>query len=463
MPELLARGYQVRAMVRDNSAQYRERWPQAQIALADALKIEELTEPLKGIHTAYYLMHSLLKGPKEFETVDLQAAVNFRKAAEENKIKRIIYLGGLGDRKISHSHHLQSRMAVAEELKRGEVPVTILRAAIIIGSGSASYEIMNHLARKLWVVPLPYWVHHRCQPIAIRDVIKYLVGVLEVPETAGEEFDIGGKDVLTYKKMLKSFAGYLNKKRLLIPLPFFSISLSAYVTSLLTPVPAPIIKCLMEGLKDDVVCKDDRIRKILPFDPLTYKEAIELAVSREEQDMVDTRWSDAYPRDHAVAVKLHELSERPIYTTSHSLLTTKNPSCLFASVCKIGGKERWYHSNWMWRLRGSADRMLLGVGTARSRKSYSRLAVGDVIDFWRIEDFQTDCRLLLRSEMKMPGSGWLEFKIEKIDDQHSLSVTNYFHTTGLWGKVYWYTFMPFHHFIFRHLIERIEDNSRIEQ
>ncbi|MDY6970953.1 MAG: SDR family oxidoreductase [Thermodesulfobacteriota bacterium] len=462
VPELLARGYQVRAMVRDNVAQYKERWPMAQIVVADALKREQLTEPLKEIDTAYYLMHSLLKGPKEFESADLEAAVNFRKAAEENKVKRIIYLGGLGDSKSSHSHHLQSRMAVAEELRLGAVPVTILRAAVIIGSGSASYEIMNHLARRLWVVLLPYWVHNRCQPIAIRDVIKYLVGVFEVPETTGEEYDIGGQDVLTYKEMLRRFVRFLNKKRLLISLPLFSISVAAYVISLLTPVPAPIIKCLMEGLKDEVVCRDDRIRKILPFEPLTYEEAIKLAVSREEQDMVDTRWSDAYPRDHAVAIKLHELSERPIYTASHSLLTNKSPSCLFASVCKIGGKEQWYHSNWMWKLRGSADRMLLGVGTARARKSYSRLAVGDVIDFWRIEDLEKNRRLLLRSEMKMPGAGWLEFKIQTADDKHELSVANYFHTTSLLGKVYWYTFIPFHHFILRRLIERIEDQSQME-
>lgn len=187
VPELLARGYQVRAMVRGDSPQYHERWPQAQIAIADALKIDELKRAFAGIDTAYYLMHSLSLGPKEFEAADLQTAVNFRKAAEENSIKRIIYLGGLGDREGSLSHHLQSRMAVAEELKRGRIAVTILRAAIIIGSGSASYEIMYHLVKNLSFIPLPYWGYSRCQPIAIRDVIKYLIGVLEIPEAAGEE------------------------------------------------------------------------------------------------------------------------------------------------------------------------------------------------------------------------------------------------------------------------------------
>lgn len=459
VPELLARGYQVRAMVRGNLPQYQERWPQAQIAVADALKIGGLRKALVGIDIAYYLMHSLLKGPKEFELADLQAAINFRITAEENQIKRIVYLGGLGDRKSSLSRHLQSRMAVAEQLKRGDVPVTILRAAIIIGSGSASYEIMYHLVRNLSLIPLQSWGHHRCQPIAIRDVIKYLVGVMEVPETAGEEFDIGGSGEATYQGMLKCFAEHLNKKTFFIPAPFSNIALFSYLASLLTPVPASIIRCLMEGVQDEVVCRNDRIREFLPFEPLTYEEAIARAMSREEQDRVDTRWSDAYPRDHESAVKLHELGERPQYTAHSSLLTSKDASRLFIAICKIGGKEGWFHSNWMWQLRGAADRMLLGVGTARARRSYSKLGVGDVIDFWRIEDLETNHRLLLRAEMKIPGSAWLEFKIERAGEEHRLSVTAYYHTSSLWGKIYWYSFLPFHYFIFQRLIELIEDKS----
>ena len=459
VPELLARGYQVRAMIRGGSQQYQDRWPQAQVTVADALHLEELRKALEGVDTAYYLMHSLLKGPKDFESTDLQVAINFRKAAEETKIKRIIYLGGLGDKRVSLSHHLKSRMAVAEELKCGKVPVTILRASVIIGSGSASYEIMYHLVQSLYLIPLPYWIHHRCHPIAIRDVVKYLVGVLEVPETTGKEFDIGGSVDITYKQVLKSFARHLNKRRLFIHVPFSSISLSAYIASLLTPVPAPIITCLMEGVKDDVVCHDEGIKKLLPFETLTYEEAIVRAIYREELDKVDTRWSDAYPRDHKLAVKLHELDERPKFTAHYSLLTPKDAFRLFSSICKIGGREGWFHSNWMWRLRGMVDRMLLGVGTARARKSYTRLEVGDVIDFWRIEDLKPGRRLLLRAEMKIPGSAWLEFKIGRIGGQYRLSVNAYYRTISLWGKIYWYSCLPLHHFIFQRLIEQIENRS----
>jgi hypothetical protein len=282
---------------------------------------------------------------------------------------------------------------------------------------------------------------------------------LEVPATRGEEFDIGGSDILTYREMLKTFAELLHKERFFVRVPFSNISLSSYVASLMTPVPAPLIRCLMEGLQDEVVCQESRIRDLLPFEPLTYREAITRAISREEQDRVDTRWSDAYPRDHDLAVKLHQLGETPLYRAHHSLVTGKDASRLFASTCKIGGREGWFHSNWMWRLRGAVDRMLLGVGTARARKSYSTLAVGDVIDFWRIEDLRPDERLLLRAEMKIPGSAWLEFKIENLGEANRLSVIAHYHTTSLWGRLYWYSFMPFHRFIFQRLIEQIEEKS----
>ena len=459
VPELLARGYTVRAMIRCDLPQYRERWPQAELCVADALKINELREALRGIDTAYYLMHSLMKGPREFEAADLRSAMNFRRAAANCNIKRIIYLGGLGDRKSSRSHHLQSRMAVAEELRKGEIPATIVRAGIIIGSGSASYEIMYHLVKSLGLIPLPNWGHHRCHPVAIRDVIKYLVGIMEVPETAGEEFDIGGSPDATYREVLESFAEHLGKKRFFLRVPFSNISLSAYVVSLLTPVPAPIIHCLVEGVKDDVICRDAQIKAVLPFEILDYREAISRAMSREELDAVDTRWSDAYPRVQKLVIRLHELPGRPRFSAHHSVLTTKEPSRIFASICKIGGKEGWFHSNWMWRARGMVDRLLLGVGTARARKKYSGLAVGDVIDFWRIEDLQLNQRLLLRAEMKMPGSAWLEFRIDNVDQLKRLSVAAYYHTTSVWGKIYWCSFLPFHRFIFQRLIEQIEAKS----
>lgn len=457
--ELLARGYKVRVMLRANASEYKKIWPEVEIVIADALKINDLRKALKGIDTAYYLIHSLTRGPKVFPFADMQVAGNFRHAAEEMNINRIIYLGGLGDVRSSLSSHLRSRVEVAEELKRGAVPVTVLRAAVIVGAGSASYEIIKHLAKKLYVVPVPYWANNKCQPIAIRDVIKYLIGVLEVSETTGKSFDIGGKDILTYKTMLKIMSEFIRKKIFFIPIPFFNIGFYSYITSFFTPVPASITKSLMEGLKNEVICRDETIKNFVQFVPLSYKEAIIRAMTREEQDKVHTRWSDAYPPAHQLAIKLHELENGPDYTAAYSLVTNKSSASLFKSICNIGGREGWFHSNWMWRARGMLDRILLGVGAIRGRRSYSHLKVNDVIDFWRVESLEENKELLLRAEMKLPGKAWLEFSIKSEEQKRKLNVTAYYGTKSIFGKIYWFIFLPFHHFIFHNLIKEIEKRS----
>jgi uncharacterized protein YbjT (DUF2867 family) len=459
IPELLSRGYKVRIMVRGDTSEYEEQWPLVEIASADALDIKELRAALEGIDTAYYLIHSLLLGKKEFEAADIQAAINFRKVAEERSVKRIIYLGGLGDMRTKLSSHLRNRIRVATELQRGSVPVTILRAAVIIGSGSASYEIIKHLVRRLLIVPTPKWALNRCQPIAVRDVIKYLVGVLETPQTKGRSFDIGGADILTYEGMMRTLAEVLNKKRLFMHLALSDIRYYSYIASFLTPIPASITRSLMEGLKNEVVCLDDSIKEFVPFEPLHYREAIIGALSREEQDNVRTSWFGAYPPAHELAIKLRELDPGPQYTASFSILSHKESWRLFASICKIGGKEGWFTLSWMWRLRGWADRVLLGVGTARGRRSQKTLKINDVIDFWRIEDLKPDMRLLLRAEMKLPGKAWLEFNIKPEDGRNRLSIIAYYFTESLFGRIYWYIFLPFHHFIFSDLIKQIERRS----
>ena len=459
VPELLARGYEVRAMVRAASPEYEARWPSAEVVVADALEGADLARALRGVHTAYYLIHSLLLGPEEFSAADIQAAINFREAAEQAEVKRIIYLGGLGDIQGALSEHLRSRIRVAQELGRGKVKVTVLRAAIIIGSGSASYEIIKDLVKKLWLILIPYWARNKCQPIAIRDVIKYLVGVLETPATKGKHFDIGGDDILTYEQMMRIVADLLQKRRFFLHVPTMNIRFFAYVGSLFTPVPAPITLCLMEGLASEVVCQDQSIKELLPFEPLTYRQAIVKAMSREEQDRVSTRWSDAYPPAHELALKLHEMRGVAEYTASASLLTKKQAPDLFHSICMVGGKEGWFHNNWMWRLRGTLDRILLGVGAARGRRSFSSLAINDVIDFWRVEDLKPDRKLLLRAEMKLPGKAWLEFTIRPQGPSNVLSTIAYYYTTGFFGRVYWYIFLPFHHIIFKNLIKQIEKRS----
>ena len=460
VPELQARGYRVRAMVRAVSPEHEERWPGAQIAVADAFDSAALAKALAGVDTAYYLIHSLLLGPKRFQAADLTSARNFRQAAEAAGIRRIIYLGGLGDVSTRLSQHLRSRAEVTNELTRGRVPVTVLRAAIIIGSGSASYEIIKHLVRNLPVIFVPPWARNRCQPIAARDVIRYLVGALESPAMEGQSYDIGGSEVLSYEDMMRRLAAMLGLRRLFVPGIPANIKLYSYLGSLLTPVPASMTRCLMEGLANDVVCENDEVRRILPFAPMTYSEALLDAMAREEQDKVETRWSDAYPPAHELAPRLRDLDGPARYTACYSISSRAAAPDLFRSICRIGGKEGWLHSNWMWRLRGMVDRILAGVGTSRGRRSRTTLRINDVIDFWRVEDLSSNRMLLLRAEMKMPGSAWLRFDIvPAAAGVNRLTTKAYYEPRGLAGVIYWYTFLPFHHFIFANLIREIERRS----
>ncbi len=459
VPELIIRGYKVRIMVRAASPEYEEQWPGAEITVGDFLDCESLKRAMDGIDTVYYLIHSLLAGPKKLTETEQSAAKNLIDAAEEKGVKRIIYLGGLGDIKTKLSAHLRNRFKVGEVLNSGNVPVTILRAAIIIGSGSASYEIIKYLVRFLPIIFVPWWASTRCQPIAIRDVIKYLVGALENSDMAGKSFDIGGKQILTYKEMMKKVAKLHNQKRIFIYSPFSFIGFYSYIASLITPVPGPITRFLMEGLKNDVVCQNKDIVKILPFKRLSFEEAIVKAMNREEQDKIYTRWSNAYPPAHELAIKLHELKDTPLYTTLYSLKTQKDASLLFKSICKVGGKDGWFSNNWMWYLRGLLDRMFYGVGTSRGRRSQSSLNVNDVIGFWRVEEIIPNERLLLRAEMILPGKAWLEFKIKDKDGFRELSIIPYYETRTILGKSYWYFFVIFHEVIFNDLIKQIEKRS----
>jgi uncharacterized protein YbjT (DUF2867 family) len=459
VPDLLSRGYSLRVMVR-NKVFDTKKWPNTDVVVADALKEDQLNYALQGVQVAYYLIHSLSLGPEEFADADLIAANNFQHIATNNGVKRIIYLGGVGDERNCHSVHLRNRLAVLQILQQGAVPVTALRAAVIIGSGSASYEIIKNLVLNLPVILLPKWAQNKCQPVAIRDVIKYLVGVLEIDESAGQIYEIGGQDILSYEDMLKTCAKILGKKTLFGGFPNKNISFYAYMASLFTPVPAPIIYCLMEGLMDNTVCSENKITRLIPFQTLSYREAIIRALSREEQDQVYTRWSDAYPSAHELAIKLSELTESPQFTSSYSLSTRKSSSSLFYNMCKIGGKDGWFRNNWMWWLRGWVDRILMGVGTVRGRKSSQRIETNDVIGFFRVENIIPNELLLLRAEMKLPGRAWLEFRIASLSDGfNQITVIAYFQTKSIFGKLYWYLFLPFHHIIFKNLLEDIDTRS----
>lgn len=459
VPELLHRGYRVRVMTRGSGEACRERWPNTEVVVADALDPPQLDAALSGIHTAYYLIHSLLLGPKVFASADLRAARNFRIAAEKAGIKRIIYLGALGDMEAQLSRHLKSRKQVAEELRSGPVPVTVLRAAIIIGSGSASYEILHNLIIRSPFFLMPFWARTRSQPIGIRNLINILVGVLETTETIGKSYDVGGKEILTYESMLRIMAQVMGKKRYFFKTSFANTHIYAYIASLITPVPATIIRSLMQSCYNEVICKPENLPPAQMYKPIGYREALLKAMSRIEQDKVHTRWTDEYPRAHELAIKLHELLPPPYYISKYHIFTEKSASALFKSISQIGGKDGWFHANWMWRLRGFLDQILMGVGSARGRRSASSLRVNDVVGFWRVEALNKNRLLLLRAEMKLPGLAWLEFKIEANKRGNRLNVTAYFEPNGLPGKLYWYNFLPFHRFIFTNLLKQIVQRS----
>ncbi|KKL10623.1 hypothetical protein LCGC14_2553970, partial [marine sediment metagenome] len=358
--ELLNRGYEIRILVRAGSPDHKVRWPGVEVVTGDALDMNSIRHALKDITIVYYLIHSLLLSRKELGAAEMKAAAHFRIAAEENHVDRIIYLGGLGKRRGKLSTHLQSRIRVAEELSKGKVAVTILRAAIIIGSGSASFEILEHLVKNLPVILIPKWARTKCQPIGIRDVIKYLVGVLEIDETRSKSYDIGGKSGLSYLDMLKILSDLLNKRKLYIPVSGTNIRFYGYVAGLVTPVPVQIVTALFESAKYEVICLDNKIKEDLDFELLTFSEAVVFALDKEVQDKIRTRWSDAYPPAHELTIKMHDL-DTPKYSCVRSLFSDKNASYLFKSVCMIGGKDGWYHNNWMWNLRGMTDKLIMGV------------------------------------------------------------------------------------------------------
>ncbi len=454
VPELIERGYKVRVMVRSYSGEYSERWPAAEIIAADALDKSQLRSALENVSVAYYLIHSMLVARKRFMNSERLVVENFRSVAEEMNLRHIIYLGTQGIDGAEFKGRYKKRIKVGDILREGNVPVTSLRTSITIGSGGASFEMLNHVVHNYPVLLIPFWTKNRCKPIGIRDLIKYLVGVLETPASSGKIFSIGGKDVLTYMEMIKILAELNGKKLLLLLSPVSSIRLYSYIISLTTPVPAQIAAYIFRSIRKETDYNDYSIRQYLDFKTLGYTETLRRALKIEERDSIATRWSDAYPPAHELSIKLTELSELPKYRSKYSTITEKGAPEIFQSVCQTGGQHGWFTTNWMWRMRGLIDRIFLGVGTSRGRRSDSSLRINDVIDFWRVEDLVPDQRLLLRAEMILPGKAWLEFLIEAESGQNKITVIAWFKPKGIFGSLYWYSFLPFHYFIFNDLLKQ---------
>lgn len=451
VPELLARGYRVRVMVRRDVEYYSMLWPGAEVMRVDASDLQGLHAVLEGVHTAYYLIHSLRLGHKNFEEADLRLAQNFRNLCEEQKVQRIIYLGGLGSRKTGKlSPHLESRMRVGEELAAGEVPVTVLRAGMIIGAGSASYDILKNLVVNTPVFFIPRWARTRSQPISVRAVILYLVGVMENDLTAGKNFDIGGPDILTYDQKLRELAKLLGKKRFFFPGLALWSSLYGYIASMLTPVPKPVTRVLVEGCKNEVVCENDEIREYVPIRLYPFRGSLLKALSTEEQDRVYTGLPGNLTLDKVTPMGDPVLCNEK-YSSSYMMVTSKTAEALFSSFTRIGGAD-----GWMQRFEGG-DRDYAGLPV--ESPANKGLKVNDRIGVWQVENIQSNHSIRLAAVMKSGDVARMEFSIEEGSQFNKLILTICFQRSGNNGYLYWYNFIPVQHAIFRDLIKFIEKRS----
>jgi uncharacterized protein YbjT (DUF2867 family) len=452
IPRLAALGYPVRALARDPRRLGRLAELTHGVVSADLLQPHTLASAVEGADTAYYLAHSMTTSGGDFAAKDRAAARNFAAACTAARVRRIIYLGGLGNSNQPLSSHLASRQEVGAVLATGPVPVTELRAAIIVGAGSASFEIIRDLVHRLPVMITPRWVRSRCEPIAIAQVLDYLVGVLEEPRSVGQVLDIGGGEVLTYEQMMRECATVMGRRLRILTLPVLTPSLSAYWLNLVTSVPMSLARPLVEGLRNDVVTTDRRIRDWIPTRDIPYREAVATALAEDAAGGLATRWTLA---DTSPPGAVQPGWPPPLRET-RTCETRAPAAAVFAAVQRIGGETGWYYADWLWRLRGAVDRMLGGVGMRRGRAHPTALTIGQPVDFWRVADLVPGRLLRLRAEMKLPGVAELEFAVEdKAGGGARLRQRAQFQPNGFWGRLYWYLLLPFHAFIFGGMAQRI--------
>ena len=463
VPELLNKGYRVRVLSRDTDRLQGRSWiDDVEVVEADVLQPETLPAALKDIDVAYYLIHSMSgKSSSEFHDRDIQAARNFGDIAKQQNVDRILYLGGLGDPDDQLSEHLASRQKTGSILRESGVSVTEFRAAIVVGSGSKSFEMVRYLTERVPLMICPSWVYSKVQPIAIRNVLQYLVSAIEKPQTRDEIIEIGGSSIITYADMMKIYAEVNELKRILVPVPVLSPTLSSHWVHWMTPIPASLARPLIEGLKNDVIVQSDKAQKLFPeISPLSYKRAVELAIARIDTDDVETTWNDAL-----ISSKGDEepviLKTKEGLNIERRIKTVHVPSQqVFETFSSLGGEKGWPVFQWAWKLRGILDRLVGGVGFRRGRRHPKELRVGDALDFWRVEAIKPGELLRLRAEMKLPGKAWLEFQaIEQDRITTKLVQTAYFAPKGLLGLLYWYGIYPFHSLIFSKMIEKLAEQS----
>jgi uncharacterized protein YbjT (DUF2867 family) len=460
LPVLLEQNHEVICCVRDKN-----RFPSDGIYAhknisvfeVDFLKEIKITDSIRNIDAAYYLIHSMSSNIKDFEQLEIDSANNFINLVKQTSVKQIIYLGGITNEE-KLSKHLASRKKVEEILRGSGISLTSLKAGIIVGSGSASFEIIRDLVEKLPIMITPKWLNTKHQPIAIRDVLRYLTGVLLKPETFNKSYDIGGPDVLSYKKMLLQFAEVRGLKRYIFTVPVMTPRLSSYWLYFVTSTSYMLAINLVNSMKIEVVAKNNQLQKILDVVPITYKEAVQTAFRNIEQNNVISSWKDALVSSFADNSLLQHINvpANGCYTDERKKFIGDSFDRVLENIWSIGGERGWYYGDWLWHIRGFLDKLFGGVGLRRGRTNPHNINTGDTLDFWRVlaADKQNK-RLLLYAEMKLPGEAWLEFKISDKDKKYFLIQTATFRPRGLLGRLYWYSVFPFHHFIFNGMAENI--------
>ena len=452
VPELLARGFQVRCLVRSARKVEHRSWSDheaLEIVEGDASCPESLDEAMNGCDVAFYLIHSMEAAGPEYRARDRMLAKEFADAASRSSVVQIVYLGGLGETGSNLSEHLSSRREVEEILRSGSVPVTIFRAAMIIGAGSASFEILWYLVERLPIMITPKWVSTECQPIAVSNVIEYLVSAVAVPRTRGETYDIGGPDVLTYRELMVLMAELRGlPRRIILPVPVLTPRLSSLWIHLVTPLSSRIARPLAEGLRNRVVCRGDDVTRVLPQRLLTIREAISDSIRDRTHATVETSWSGAGPIPGDP-----EWAGGTTFIDRRSIDVDAPASEAFAAACRIGGREGYHSATWLWKLRGLMDQLIGGPGLRRGRRDPEEVGFGEALDFWRVTGVETDRLLELRAEMKLPGVATLTFDVEPRDDGGSrLTQTARFKPRGLTGLLYWYSVLPVHSIVFNSML-----------
>lgn len=433
--------------------------PTTQVAKADCLDPNSLPSAMEGVHTVYYLVHSMGSTGK-FEEEDRQAARNFAVAARAAGVCRIIYLGGLGEWGEALSAHLRSRHEVADLLRASGIPVIEFRASIVIGSGSLSFEMIRALVQRLPVMICPRWVAVKAQPIAVEDVVDYLVMALELPAAEGATYEIGGADQVSYGEIMQEYARQCGLHRWMISVPVLTPRLSSLWLGLVTPVYARIGRKLVDSLRNPTLVRDPKALAVFGIRPRGLQEAISRALINEDHEFAQTRWSDSLSSagEPSSWGGVH-LGTRIV--DSRAVHVSAPPAAAFAPIRRIGGTSGWYFANFLWWFRGSLDLLVGGVGLRRGRRDPQYVAPGDALDFWRVEDFEPDRRLRLIAEMKVPGRAWLQFEVEPNDVGSTIRQTAIFDPAGLWGLLYWYALYPVHRWIFAGMLRKIA--AEVEQ